>query len=239
VRADEAIVPVPNDELRRTREFLPFSDEQNRGTADDFYDRVEALASPRPQDPEVRLRALVDALAESAARRITSVANGEAYLATHPATIPMPTGYAIFETGGPWEDFATPSRDMRLLIAIDTVAGFPAEVRRRPERFGLAPTTAEATARRLGERLAAEVAARTFSYTRSDGARQSLTLAELVARAAALEVAYNPNDCVEIRWGAAPGSPERAACRREAPKEQRARMEQYRAWFHARTRPTR
>src|SRR5206468_2728249 len=31
---------------------------------------------------------------------------------------------------------------------------------------------------------------------------------ELVARAEALETAYNPNDCVEVRWGARAGSVE-------------------------------
>ena len=33
----------------------------------------------------------------------------------------MPDGPAIFETTGAWEDFATPSRDLRLLIAMDVV----------------------------------------------------------------------------------------------------------------------
>jgi hypothetical protein len=239
-RADEALEPVRNDELKRTREFLRFSDEQNRGSVDDFYDRMEALASPRPLDPEVRLLGLVEALAESAQRRVTSVANGEKYAATHPAAVTMPSGYAIFETQGPWEDFATPSRDMRLLIAIDTVAGFPAEVRRRPARFGLAAGPAlDETVARLEARLKAELGRRTFVYTRSDGAPQTLSLADLVGRAAALEVAYNPNDCVEHRWAAPDGTPERAACKRQAPPEQRARMEQYRGWFHARRRPVR
>jgi cell wall-associated NlpC family hydrolase len=239
-RADDTITPVGNDELRRTREFLPFSDEQNRGSVDDFYDRVERLASPRPVDPEARLLELIDALAESAQRRVTSIANGEEYTRTHPAPMSMPVGYAIFETKGAWEDFATPSRDMRLLIAIDTVAGFPAEVRRRPANYGLAAGAAlEETVARLAQRLADELRRRSFVYTRSDGAQQTLTLADLVARAPALEVAYNPNDCIERRWAAPEGSPELAACRRQAPEEQRARMAQYRSWFHTRTRPVR
>jgi len=48
-------------------------------------------------------------------RRVVSVDNAEAYLARHPGIVPMPEGYAIFETTGPWEDYSTPSRDMRLL----------------------------------------------------------------------------------------------------------------------------
>ena len=37
---------------------------------------------------------------------------------------------------GPRKPTSTPSRDMRLLISLDTVVGFPDLVRRHPERFG-------------------------------------------------------------------------------------------------------
>ena len=49
----------------------------------------------------------------------------------------MPAGPSIFETTGAWEDFATPSRDLRLLIAIDVVRGFPDRVARRPNRYAM------------------------------------------------------------------------------------------------------
>ena len=48
----------------------------------------------------------------------------------------MPDGAAIFETSGAWEDFSTPSRDLRLLIAIDVVQDFPDRVA-RPERYAM------------------------------------------------------------------------------------------------------
>ena len=60
-----------------------------------------------------------------------------------------------------------------------------------------------------------------------------------IDRAAALEMAYNLNDCVELRWGAPEGSQEAATCKRHAPSAQRAKMTQYRAWFHERRRPPR
>jgi hypothetical protein len=66
-----------------------------------------------------------------------------------------------------------------------------------------------------------------------------LSLRALYDRRAALEIAYNPNDCVERRWGASPATPDYATCRREAPAEQRARMEEYRPWFRDTTRPPR
>jgi len=58
-------------------------------------------------------------------------------------------------------------------------------------------------------------------------------------RAGDLEMAYNLNDCVELRWGAPEKSEEAATCRRHAPAAQRAKMTQYRTWFHERCRPPR
>jgi hypothetical protein len=175
------------------------------------------------------------------ARRVVSVDNGEKYVAGHSdRPIDMPEGYDLFETEGPWEDYSTPARDMRLLIAIDTVLGFPAAVERRPERFGLgAGAPVEPAVAALRERLAQELASRRFRYVRSDGSAQDLTLEQLVDRRVGLEVAYNPNDCVEVRWAAPEGSEESGTCRRRAPEEQRLRMEEYRSWFRARQRPPR
>jgi hypothetical protein len=87
--------------------------------------------------------------------------------------------------------------------------------------------------------LAAELAARKFSYTRSDGAAWTLALKDVVERAGDLEMAYNPNDCVELRWGAALTSDEAATCKRHAPSAQRAKMTNYRSWFRERHWPAR
>ena len=58
-------------------------------------------------------------------------------------------------------------------------------------------------------------------------------------RAGDLEMAYNVNDCVELRWGAVAGSQEAATCKRHAPQAQRGKMSEYRPWFHERRRPPR
>jgi hypothetical protein len=151
----------------------------------------------------------------------------------------MPSGAAIFETTGPWEDYATPSRDFRLLIAMRVLADLPARITRHPELYVLGDRAA-ADARAEVERLHAQrVGERRITYVRSDGSPQTLTVAELLARAPAFETAYDPNDCVEVRWGAADGTPEQATCRRRAPADQRARMEQYRPWFREGRRPSR
>lgn len=152
----------------------------------------------------------------------------------------MPDGASIFETTGAWEDFATPSRDLRLLIAIDVVRGFPDRVLRRPERYAMPSGKSAADVKtELDAMLASELAARKFSYTRSDGSAWPLTLKELIERAAELEMAYNLNDCVERRWGAPETGDEAATCKRRASASQRKKMAEYRAWFQERRRPPR
>ena len=69
--------------------------------------------------------------------RLTSVENGRKFQNSGRGTVDMPDGAAIFETTGAWEDFATPARDLRLLIAIDVVRLFPDRVARRPERYAM------------------------------------------------------------------------------------------------------
>jgi hypothetical protein len=89
----------------------------------------------------------------------------------------MPDGPAIFETSGAWEDFSTPSRDLRLLIATDVVLGFPDRVARRPERYAMPRDKSVAEVKAELQRvLASELATRKFSYPRSDGSAWTLTL---------------------------------------------------------------
>ncbi|MGV8093243.1 MAG: hypothetical protein AB2L24_15395 [Mangrovibacterium sp.] len=172
---------------------------------------------------------LVQALHEQLLVRVKSVANGEAYLQSHPGTvIPMPSNAnGIFLAGGPWEDFSTPNRDLRLLIAMDAVIDFPDRVVRSPEDIR----------KRLQSLLDKKVSDLTISYTRSDGSSQKLTLDEILKRRDAFEMAYNPNDGVEIRWGAPEHSAERATCRRKAPLNQQKTMQSVRKWVHKRLHP--
>lgn len=239
-RNDETLQVATNEKLRDANDDIAWSDEQYRGTVDDFYARMESMINPRPLDAMRRQRTLVDALEESVQRRINSVQNGEEYMAkTDRRTISMPKGHRIFETTGAWEDYSTPSRDMRLLISIDAVLGFSETVRDNPERFGTRKANAEEAAAAVRDVLREELSRRTFEYKRSDGSLWKLSLADLVERAHALEMAYNPNDCAELRWGAQEGSEEHATCGRRAPRAQQERMRAYRTWFATRTRPPR
>jgi len=213
---------------------------QYEGDRDAFYDRMDALINPMPLDPSERLRSLLDSFQESVERRVLSVDTGEEYWRTNTRTIPMPIGHEVFETTGPWEDYSTPSRDLRLLIALDELLGLPKRVALQPERFAIEDkASAGKRSEAIQAELRSELARRTFAYTKSDGSKHTLRLADVAGRASAFEVGYDPNDCPEQRWGAPEGSDELATCKRRAPADQRVRLERYRVWFNTRTRPAR
>ncbi|MEZ4313775.1 MAG: hypothetical protein R3F14_37620 [Polyangiaceae bacterium] len=231
---------LKNDEIAAHADYGDYSLDQYAGTVDDFYDKVEDALSPAPMDPERALLETIDALEEQVKGRVRSVQNGVEHFQKGGKRIDMPEGAEIFETTGPWEDFSTPSRDLRLLIAIDIVMRFPDRVLKRAARFAMpAGKKPEEVQGELKTRLDEELAKRTFAYTRTDGSSFTLRLADVVERAAELEMAYNPNDCPEVRWGAPSGSDEAGTCKRRAPGDQRLQMKKARAWLHERRRPPR
>jgi hypothetical protein len=231
---------LSNEEIRESPDYGNFSLEQRGMDSERFYAVMEKLINPDPLDAESAFRDLFRAFHEQLLVRVDSVANGEKYMRAHPGTvIPMPAGgSAVFQTTGLWEDYSTPNRDLRLLIAIDTILGFPDKVAGNPRAFGIpANRTAEAVKsemRALESRWASDLS---VTYTRTDGTPRVLTLAEILKRREALEMGYNPNDGPEIRWGAPDGSAERASCRRRAPAYQVERMKAMRVWFIKRLHP--
>src|SRR5205085_1176615 len=235
-----ALRRLSNEEIAKNPQYADFSLEPSRMGVEDFYDRMDDVMSPSPLDPLGAMKEAITSLDEQVKTRVTSVENGRKYLNSGRGEANMPDGAAIFETTGAWEDFATPSRDLRLLIAIDVVRGFPDRVARRPERYAMprGKSVADVQAE-LQSVLASELATRKFSYPRSDGSQWTLALKDVADRAIDLEMAYNPNDCVELRWGAPARSDEASTCKRSASAAQRTKMVKYRAWFHERRRPPR
>ncbi|MFZ0621954.1 MAG: hypothetical protein WAM76_08135 [Pseudolabrys sp.] len=231
---------LTNDEIAKNPQYADFSLEQTKLGIESFYDRMDDVMSPAPLDPLRAMKEAITALEEQVKARVTSVENGRKFQNSGRGEASMPDGASIFETTGAWEDFATPARDLRLLIAIDVVRGFPDRVARRPERYAMpqGKSIAEVTGE-LQSVLGSELSTRKFSYTRSDGSAWTLALKDVLDRAGALEMAYNVNDCVELRWGASEKSNEASTCKRFAPETQRAKMTKYRAWFHERRRPPR
>lgn len=240
VRREGALVRLDNAGIQRSPAYGDFSLAPKKLDTEGFYDAMDDVLSPRPLDPERAMMTTIEALDEQVQARVRSIENGRNWLASRAEPVEMPEGGRIFETLGPWEDFSTPSRDLRLLIAIDVVRGFPARVARRLERYAVpAGATPKAIEAKLQKVLARELDARSITYTRSDGSPFKLTLAEVLRRSVALEMAYNPNDCVETRWGAPAGSGEAATCSAHAPPEQKERMVEYRPWLRERRRPPR
>jgi hypothetical protein len=231
---------LANAEIEKNPQYGDFSLDQSRMSSEDFYDRMDDVMSPEPLDP---VKAMTDAIAslnEQVKTRVTSIENGRKYQEKTAAETAMPNGASIFETTGAWEDYSTPARDFRLLIAIDVVRGFPDHVAKRSDRFAIpGGKSAVDLKRELQGVLASELSSRKITYTRSDGSAWTLSLRDVVDRAADFEMAYNPNDCAELRWGAAENSDEASTCKRHASQAQRAKMSSdYRGWFRDRHWPT-
>ena len=230
---------LSNAEIQASRDYADVSLEQWEMGKDGFYEAMDALITPNALPPDKALIAQIDALEQQVRRRVQSVDNAEQWKRERPGrTVKMPKGPSIFLTAGPWEDYSTPSRDMRLLIAMDTVLNFPRRVLDYPHRFTLKPGQSPESARAEMERLIREIGAeRRFEYQRTDGSTWTLSLVDVLDRAEAFEMSYNPNDCPERRWAAPEGSEEASTCRDNAPEAQRKRMREYRSWFTKRERP--
>jgi hypothetical protein len=240
VRDKSVLRRLANAEIAKNPSYGDFSLDQSQMSAEDFYDRMDDVMSPEPLDP---VKAMTDAIAslnEQVKTRVTSVENGRKYQEKQPGEVAMPNGPSIFETTGAWEDYSTPARDFRLLIAIDVVRGFPDRVLRRAQRYAMPNgRSVEDVKAELQGVLASELASRKISYTRSDGSQWTLSLKEVIDRATDFEMAYNPNDCAELRWAAPENSEEASTCKRHAPQAQRAKMSSdYRTWFRERHWPT-
>ena len=241
VRGTDGILRrLTNEQIAKNPQYADFSLDQNKYSVEEFYDRMDDVMSPSQLDPLGAMKEAITSLEEQVKTRVTSVENGRKFQGSGKGEAAMPNGPAIFETTGAWEDFSTPSRDLRLLIAIDVVRGFPERVARRPERYAMPRGKSVAEVRaELQSVLASELASRKFSYPRSDGSQWTLALKDVTDRVTDLEMAYNPNDCVELRWGAGAKSDEASTCKRSAPQTQREKMTKYRPWFSERRRPPR
>ncbi len=221
---------LTNSELVVARGYGHQSLEQVGMSAPEFYARIQRSINPAPLDATAEYRALHEALLQQLRSRVQSIAVAEEYRSdTGGQPIPMPEGRAIFGTTGPWESYSTPCRDLRLLVGIDHLLAYPAEAGASPG--GTRDPTLSRQLRELHRLWADELS---FEYVRSDGSRQALRLQDVIARRKDLEMAYNPNDCPEVRWAAPEGSAERTTCQRRAPAEQLRRMQRFRHWFEKR-----
>ncbi len=231
---------LKTEEITAESGLMPFSLQQKGMESDTFYHTMEQIINPEPLDPEMAMLDLIKALHEQLVVRVTSVENGEKYMKAHPGTvIPMPGRAAgVFQTGGLWEDFSTPNRDLRLLIAMDAITDFPNKIVRSPDDFKLPMLqSAEHVKENLEALLEKKLSELSIAYIRSNGTEQTLTLSEILKRRDTFEMAYNPNDGAEIRWGAPENSEERSTCRRHVSASQLEKMKSVRIWFQKRLHP--
>jgi hypothetical protein len=121
---------------------------------------------------------------------------------------------------------------------MDAVLDFPDLVARSPEDFKISgQMTPEQVKKKFQSILDKKVSELTVSYTSTDGSLQKLTVGEILKRRDTFEMAYNPNDGIEIRWGAPENSDERATCLRHTPSNQLETMRSVRIWFQKRLHP--
>ena len=132
-----ALRRLTNNEIAKNPNYGDFSLEQPQLSLEDFYDRMDDVMSPEPLDPAKAMQDAITSLEEQVNTRVTAVENGRKFQSSGRGDADMPNGPSIFETNGAWEDFSTPARDLRLLIAIDVVHGFPDHVARRADRYAL------------------------------------------------------------------------------------------------------
>jgi hypothetical protein len=121
---------------------------------------------------------------------------------------------------------------------MDAILDFPDKIVRSPEDYQLPLLKSpDQVKKQLEALLQKKLTELTITYTRTNGADQVLTLSDILLRREAFEMAYNPNDGIEIRWGAPEGSIERSTCNRRVSESQLARMNATRPWFHKRLHP--
>jgi len=235
----KAFRPIVKQSLLKNGQLANYSTEQDNMTPDEFYAQIYKLINPNGLDAQQAYEATLTALVEQLETRVQSVENGEDYFRKGGGTIAMPNGAAIFETIGAWEDFATPSRDMRLLIAMNVLLNFPEKMLKFPELFNLTIDSALQVKSQIEQLHIDLINEKKIHYVRSNGEPWELSVAEILARKPAFEMSYNPNDCVEVRWGAKPDTEEYASCKRHAPPAQHKQMAGVREWFRDAKRPSR
>ena len=165
-----------NAEITKNPHYADFSLEQSNMSAEDFYDRMDDVMSPEPLDP---VKAMTDAIAslnEQVKTRVTSVENGRQYQEKQAGALRR-CRTARRSSRPPAPGKTTPRRRAIsvCLIAIDVVRNFPDRFVRRSDRYAMpGGKSIEDVKRELQGVLASELAARKFSYTRSDGSQWTL-----------------------------------------------------------------
>ena len=217
----------------------PFSNEQGKLSADAFYARMGKLINPRGSSRRrVRRDARRARRAAPGARRLGRQRREVQRDNANPS-YPCPTGAKIFETTGPWEDYATPSRDMRLLIAMNVLTGLPGRSCATRSSSSSAAASRRGVADELRQAARQRDPRARDQYKRSDGSTLKLTVADPDRAQDGARDRVQPQRLRRDALGRGARTPEAATCARHAPTDQQAQMADVRAWFHEARRPSR
>jgi hypothetical protein len=174
----------------------------HEGETLEYYEfvRKRLAAANFKYDPIEETRSMVRALCNDLKYRVDAVdAAIRARMHQRPQPERLPDN--IYGTSGDWEVYSTPSRDARLRTAFkelrDEVARFLDLAAQGNKRLAYAGGDLAADLREVYSR---DASACLFSYTRSNGAQQQLSLIDVTRRLPYLS--FDPYHCVERRWGA-------------------------------------
>jgi hypothetical protein len=181
---------------------LPHLSTMQHHMGKDYHIETKLLLSKQLLDPEKDLaRYIVQDTFLELQNRVAAVQRGWKIAKHNPIKIPP----NIYYGAGPWEDFSTPGRDIRLrksfLHIPERIKNYLSLAQKSPELLTAASrnpdkllTTLIKTQDRLFRTLIIE-------YPNSDGKTISLTLSDIEKRIFLLS--FNPNHPPELRWGAA------------------------------------
>ena len=200
-----ALRRLTNDEIAKNPQYADFSLDQSQLGVEDFYDRMDDVMSPSPLDPLRAMKEAITSLDEQVKARVTSVENGRKFQNSGRGDASMPDGAAIFETsrrvGGFLDAVARPApvdrdrRGARISGSRRAAARALRDADGQERRRGQGRIAERARVGACGAQVLVSAQRRLAVDARAQGR---------VDRVADLEMAYNPNDCVELRWGAPP-----------------------------------
>ena len=174
---------LTNAEIAKNPQYGDFSLEQSKMAVEAFYDRMDDVMSPAPLDPLRAMKEAITSLEEQVKARVTSVENGRKY---------QNSGRRRGQHAGRRGDI----RDHRRVGGFRDALARSASVD-RDRRRARVPGSRRAAARTLRDAegqerrrregriesvLASELAARKFSYPRTDGSQWTLALKDVIDR---------------------------------------------------------
>lgn len=113
-------------------------------------------------------------------------------------------GGNIYDDSGDWEDYSSPSRDLRLRLSMlhipELIASYVRMLRDEPDRLDTQYRTPEELGMALLKLKEDMFHGLTFSYTNSQGDPVKLSLADVEQRL--FDLSFDPNHAPELRWGA-------------------------------------